>query len=351
MARTKVLIVDDSAVMRQMLREILSQDPTLEVVGVASDPLVARDKVLRLQPDVMTLDVEMPRMDGLTFLEKLMRAHPMPVVMISSLTERGCETTLRALELGAIDFVTKPKVDIADGTVQMADEIVEKVRGAAKAKIACARRKPAISPPPALATHALARTTHQVIAVGASTGGTEALCDLLEPMPPDAPGIVIVQHMPEKFTHSFAARLDSLCRVRVKEAEDGDRILPGHALLAPGNYHMEVLRSGAEYRVRVYSGEPVNRHRPSVDVLFRSCARYLGANAVGVILTGMGADGARGLLEMREAGARTIAQDEATCVVFGMPKEAIALGAAEETLALGQIPGCALRMAASLGNA
>lgn len=351
MTKTKVLIVDDSAVMRQILREILSSDPSLEVVGVASDPLVARDKVLRLQPDVMTLDVEMPRMDGLTFLEKLMRAHPMPVVMISSLTDRGCETTLRALELGAVDFVSKPKVDVADGTVQMAAEILEKVKAAAAAKIASVRKKVPAAPPRVLATQALARTTHQVIAIGASTGGTEALREVLEPLPPDAPGIVMVQHMPEKFTHSFAARLDSLCRVRVKEAEDGDRILPGHALLAPGNYHMEVLRSGAEYRVRVFSGEPVNRHRPSVDVLFRSCARYLGANAVGVILTGMGADGARGLLEMRQAGARTVAQDEASCVVFGMPKEAIALGAAEETLPLSQIPACALRMAASPLNA
>jgi len=348
MGKTKVLIVDDSAVMRQLLKEILSQDPSLEVVGAASDPMMARDKVLRLQPDVMTLDVEMPRMDGLTFLEKLMRAHPMPVVMISSLTERGCETTLRALELGAVDFVSKPKVDVAEGTVQLAGEIVEKVKAAAKARVAAVRRKAPAGPAPVLINQALAKTTHQVIAIGASTGGTEALRELLEPLPPDSPGIVMVQHMPEKFTRSFAARLDSLCRVRVKEAEDGDRILPGHALLAPGNYHMEVLRSGADYRVRVFTGEPVNRHRPSVDVLFRSCARYLGSNVVGVILTGMGADGARGLLEMRQAGARTVAQDEASCVVFGMPKEAIALDAAEEILPLSEIPSCALRMAASL---
>jgi len=348
MGKTKVLIVDDSAVMRQLLKEILSQDPSLEVVGAASDPMMARDKVLRLQPDVMTLDVEMPRMDGLTFLEKLMRAHPMPVVMISSLTERGCETTLRALELGAVDFVSKPKVDVAEGTVQLAGEIVEKVKAAAKARVAAVRRKAPAGPAPVLINQALAKTTHQVIAIGASTGDTEALRELLEPLPPDSPGIVMVQHMPEKFTRSFAARLDSLCRVRVKEAEDGDRILPGHALLAPGNYHMEVLRSGADYRVRVFTGEPVNRHRPSVDVLFRSCARYLGSNVVGVILTGMGADGARGLLEMRQAGARTVAQDEASCVVFGMPKEAIALDAAEEILPLSEIPSCALRMAASL---
>jgi two-component system chemotaxis response regulator CheB len=347
MAKIKVLIVDDSAVMRQILKEILSRDPAIDVVGVASDPLVARDKILRLQPDVLTLDVEMPRMDGLTFLEKLMRAHPMPVVMISSLTDRGCDTTLRALELGAVDFISKPKVDVADGTVQLADEILEKVKAAAQARIGAVRKKLAAGPARPLVSQALIKSTHQVIAIGASTGGTEALRELLEPLPPDSPGIVMVQHMPEKFTRSFADRLDSLCRIRVKEAQDGDRILPGHALLAPGNYHMEVLRSGAEYRVRVYSGDPVNRHRPSVDVLFRSCARYLASNAVGVILTGMGADGARGLLEMREAGARTIAQDEASCVVFGMPKEAIALGAAEEILPLGLIPAGALRMAAA----
>ena len=345
MPKIKVLIVDDSAVIRQILKEILSRDPCIEVVGVASDPLAARDKILRLQPDVLTLDVEMPRMDGLTFLEKLMRAHPMPVVMISSLTDRGCETTLRALELGAVDFVSKPKVDVADGTVLLADEILDKVKAAAQARIMGVRKKLAASPHRPMLSQALIQSTHQVIAVGASTGGTEALREVLEPLPPDSPGIVMVQHMPEKFTRSFADRLDSLCRIRVKEAQDGDRILPGHALLAPGNFHMEVLRSGAEYRVRVFAGDPVNRHRPSVDVLFHSCARYLGSNAVGVILTGMGADGARGLREMRDAGARTIAQDEASCVVFGMPKEAIALGAAEEILPLNQIPAGALRMA------
>jgi two-component system chemotaxis response regulator CheB len=347
MKKTKVLIVDDSAVMRQILKEILSRDPSIEVVGVASDPSAARDKILRLEPDVLTLDVEMPKMDGLTFLEKLMRAHPMPVVMISSLTERGCETTLRALELGAVDFVSKPKVDVADGTIEQAAEILEKVKAAALARIGGTRKKPAGSPARPLPSQALIKSTHQVIAIGASTGGTEALRELLEPLPPDSPGIVIVQHMPEKFTRSFADRLDSLCRIRVKEAEDGDRILPGHALLAPGNFHMEVMRSGAEYRVRVFTGDLVNRHRPAVDVLFRSCARYLGTNVVGVILTGMGADGARGLLQMREAGARTIAQDEASCVVFGMPKEAIALGGAEEILPLAQIPAGLLRMAAA----
>jgi len=342
MKKIKVLIIDDSALVRQLLTEILSHDPELEVVGAAMNPLIAREKVLRLEPDVITLDVEMPQMDGLTFLEKLMRAHPVPVVMVSSLTERGCDTTLRALELGAVDYVTKPRIDVADGTVQLASEIIEKVKAAARARIGVTRKRTEQAKTP-LVTRALLKTTHKVVAMGASTGGTEALREVLEPLPADTPGIVMVQHMPENFTRSFAGRLDSLCRVRVKEAEDGDRILPGHALLAPGNFHMEVVRSGAEYHVRVFQGEPVNRHRPSVDVLFRSCAR-LGSNVVGVILTGMGADGARGLLEMREAGARTIAQDEASSVVFGMPKEAIALGGAEEVSALGAIPARILRM-------
>lgn len=344
MTKTKVLIVDDSAVMRQLLTEVLTRDQTLEVVGAASDPFIAREKILRLEPDVLTLDVEMPRMDGLTFLEKLMRGHPMPVVMISSLTERGCDTTFRALELGAVDFVTKPKLDVASGTVELAAEIVEKVKSAAKARISKrAKSRPPVQPlTPISSGQALIRSTQKVVAVGASTGGTEALREFLEPLPADSPGIVIVQHMPEKFTRSFAERLDGLCRIRVKEAEDGDRILPGHVLIAPGNYHMEVFRNGAEYRVRTFSGEPVNRHRPSVDVLFNSCARHLGTNAVGVILTGMGADGARGLLEMHKAGAHTIAQDEASCVVFGMPREAIALGAADEVAPLSKIPAAVL---------
>lgn len=349
MNKTKVLIVDDSAVMRQLLTEVLARDPAIEVVGTAGDPYMAREKIMRLQPDLLTLDVEMPRMDGLTFLEKLMRGHPMPVVMISSLTERGCETTFRALELGAVDFVTKPKLDVASGTVDLADEILEKVKAAAAAKIVrgAKPRAPIETIAQAhngqVATRSMLRSTQKVIAVGASTGGTEALRELLEPLPADTAGIVIVQHMPEKFTRSFAERLNNLCRIRVKEAEDGDRILPGHALIAPGNYHMEVFRNGAEYRVRTYVGQPVNRHRPSVDVLFHSCAQYLGANAIGVILTGMGADGARGLVEMHQAGARTIAQDEATCVVFGMPREAIALGGADEIAPLDKIPAALLR--------
>ena len=347
--KTKVLIVDDSALMRQILSDLLGRDPTLDVVGTASDPYLAREKILRLAPDVITLDVEMPRMDGLTFLEKLMRAHPMPVVMVSSLTERGCETTLRALELGATDFVTKPKLDVTSGTLQMAQEIVEKVKAAARAKLraphSAAIPLAAKTPPPSAPMSF--RATHKVVAIGASTGGTEAIREVLTRLPADAPGIVMVQHMPEKFTLSFAERLNSLSKVNVSEARDGDRVLPGHALLAPGNFHMEVVRSGAEYRVRVFAGDAVNRHRPSVDVLFASCARQLGGNAVGVILTGMGADGAREMATMRRAGAHTIAQDEESCVVFGMPKEAIAMGGAAEVLPLDRIAPAILRAVAA----
>jgi two-component system chemotaxis response regulator CheB len=351
MPRTKVLVVDDSALMRQLLFEILSRDAAIEVVGTAQDPYGAIEKIRRLQPDVLTLDIEMPRMDGLTFLAKLMRAHPMPVVMVSSLTQKGCVTTLRALELGAIDFIAKPKIDVASGTVLLADEIVAKVKMAAGARPR-ARADRAVTPVTkaasaggARAGDALLTSTHKVIAIGASTGGTEALRDVLVALPASAPGVVIVQHMPEKFTRAFADRLDAICQVRIKEAQDGDRILPGHVLIAPGNFHMQVTRSGASYLARVAMGEPVNRHRPSVDVLFESCARYLGSNAVGVILTGMGADGAKGLLAMRQAGARTVAQDEASCVVFGMPREAIALGAVEDVLPLDRISGAVLRLA------
>lgn len=354
MAKTRVLIVDDSALMREVLTEILSQDPALEVVGAAADPYQAREKIMRLRPDVLTLDVEMPRMDGLAFLEKLMRAHPMPVLMVSSLTEKDCETTLRALELGAIDYVAKPHLDVRSGTLEIADEIVSKVKIAAQATIRRAVREPnpAGPPRPAAATNSpgvrssLFRTTHKVVAVGASTGGTEALVQLLAPLPADSPGTVIVQHMPEGFTRSFAARLDSLCRVRVKEAQDGDRILAGHVLLAPGNFHMEVVRDGAQFITRVFHADPVNRHRPSVDVLFQSCAQALGSNAVGVIMTGMGNDGARGLLAMHQAGARTIAQNEASCVVFGMPREAIAMGGADEVTPLDAMASAVLRLAA-----
>ncbi|MFY9854944.1 MAG: chemotaxis response regulator protein-glutamate methylesterase [Terracidiphilus sp.] len=335
--RSKVLIVDDSALMRQLLTQILNSDPELEVVGTAGDPFVAREKIISLNPDVLTLDIEMPRMDGLTFLEKLMRGHPMPVIMISSLAGKGADTTLRALSLGAIDYVSKPKLDVSNGTIEQAEEIIAKVKAAAKARV----RRPSASPAPSAQSAGKSyqfSATHKIVAVGASTGGTEALKDLLSPLPADFPGVVIVQHMPEAFTRQFAERLDSLCKIRVKEAQDGDRILPGHALLAPGGHHMAVARKGTEYAVHVYRGERVNRHLPSVDVLFSSCARNMGKNALGVLLTGMGADGAKGMLEMKQSGAFNIAQDEATSVVFGMPREAILLNAVDQVLPLDQIP-------------
>jgi two-component system chemotaxis response regulator CheB len=352
MKKIRVLIVDDSALMRQVLTEILSRDSEIEVVGAAADPYAAREKILRLNPDVLTLDVEMPRMDGLSFLEKLMRAHPMPVLMVSSLTETNCDTTVRALELGAVDYVTKPHLDVRSGTLDRAEEIVSKVKIAAAARVRRRTHSPfqpttdGMKSSPAPLSSVGFRTTHKIIAVGASTGGTEALVHLLVPMPADSPGILIVQHMPAGFTTSFAARLDSLCRMRVREAKSGDRVLAGHVLLAPGNFHMAVARSGVKISTRIFQSEPVNRHRPSVDVLFHSCAEILGANAVGVILTGMGDDGARGLLEMREAGAHTIAQDEDSCVVFGMPREAIELGGAAAIAALDNIPAAALHAAA-----
>lgn len=346
---TKVLIVDDSALIRQVLSQMLSRDRSLTVVGTAADPYAAWGKIKTLQPDVLTLDVEMPRMDGLVFLEKLMRLHPMPVVMVSSLTEKGYETTLRALELGAIDFVTKPTIDIKDGTNALASEIIAKVKIAATVRVKGRRSAPplpetkTVKHPPMPERHALVKRTEQVIAVGASTGGPEALRLFLSALPADAPGVVIVQHMPEQFTRAFAQRLDGLCRIRVNEARSGDRILPGHALIAPGNSHIEVARSGANYYVQLHMGAPVNHHRPSVDVLFHSCARALGANAVGVIMTGMGGDGAQGLLAMHRAGARTVAQDEASCVIFGMPKEAIAAGAVDDVVALEHIPTTVLQ--------
>lgn len=346
MAKIRVLIVDDSALMRQVLTGLLSEDPDIEVVGAAQDPYHAREKIKALNPDVLTLDVEMPRMDGLTFLDKLMTGHPMPVVMVSSLTEAGCETTLRALELGAVDFFTKPKLDLRCGIEEQAGDLIAKVKGAASARV---RRKALgvrseakpLSPYPPLLTcaNAMIKTTDTVIAIGASTGGTEALRELLQGLPPTTPPIVITQHMPEKFTKTFADRLDALCRIRVKEAVDGDSVLPGHALLAPGNYHMTLARSGARYAVRIDQAPPVNRHRPSVDVMFASVAAYAGANAIGVILTGMGADGARGMLTMKQAGAYTVAQDEASCVVFGMPKEAIKLGGVDKVLPLQDMTG------------
>ena len=346
--RIRVAIIDDSALMRELLSQILGHDREIEVVATAPDPVIGWERIKTSHPDVVTLDVEMPKMDGLKFLEMLMTHHPLPVVMVSSLTENGCETTLRALELGALDFVTKPKIDLQTGTVAMAAELCAKVKAAAQARLQ--PRRPASiqrGPRPAApsAGQALIKSTHKVIAVGASTGGTEALRELLVALPSDAPAVVIVQHMPEHFTRSFANRLDGLCRVRVKEAEDGDRLLPGHVLIAPGNYHLEVKRSGANYLTRIFQADPVSGHRPSVDVLFDSCSRVLGPHVVGVILTGMGSDGARGMLAMQRAGARTIAQDEATCVVFGMPREAIACGAVDDVLPLPRIASAALNAA------
>ncbi|MBI3602997.1 MAG: chemotaxis response regulator protein-glutamate methylesterase [Nitrospirae bacterium] len=344
MAKIRVLIVDDSALMRQVLTELLSQDPEIEVVGAAADPYIAREKIKALNPDVLTLDVEMPRMDGLTFLEKLMAGHPMPVVMVSSLTEAGCQTTLRALELGAVDFVTKPKIDLRDGLEAQAQELAAKVKAAAQVHVRS--RGPAVSSRDVAGTRvtltAMIKTTDTIIAIGASTGGTEAIRELLEVLPPHTPPIIITQHMPEKFTKAFADRLDKLCQITVKEAEDGDSVLTGQALIAPGNFHMTLQRSGARYCVRLNQDPPVNRHRPSVDVMFHSVAQYAGGNSVGVILTGMGRDGAAALLEMKQAGAYTIAQDESSCVVFGMPNEAIKLGGVDKILPLAQIPSSVL---------
>jgi two-component system chemotaxis response regulator CheB len=337
----RVLIVDDSALIRQLLTEIINDTPDLEVVGAAPDPLVAREMIRSLNPDVITLDVEMPKMDGLSFLEKLMRLRPTPVVMVSSLTDIGAEVTLRALELGAVDFVSKPKFDIERGVREYAQEITDKLRGAARAKV---RKYVPLSTSPAQKTDAVLAlqrvphiSTEKIILIGASTGGTEAIREVLGNMPPDCPGILVTQHMPEAFTKSFANRLNQVCRISVKEAESGERVLPGHAYIAPGHSHLLLRRSGANYMTELSDGPPVNRHRPSVDVLFRSAANCAGRNAIAVILTGMGKDGAAAMLEIKQAGAYTIAQDEASCVVFGMPREAIACGATDEVLPLKQI--------------
>jgi two-component system chemotaxis response regulator CheB len=339
----KVLIVDDSALIRSLLTEIINKQPDMEVVGTAPDPLVAREKIKALNPDVLTLDVEMPKMDGLVFLEKLMRLRPMPVVMVSSLTEKSSSITLHALELGAFDYVTKPKLDIRNGLQEYAEELTEKIRGAAKARL----QKPSFRSTSNIlehqknsadvvlaAEHHTFSTTEKIILLGASTGGTEALKAFLVDMPADCPGILITQHMPEAFTKAFAKRLDSLCKIAVKEAEHGERVLPGHAYLAPGNRHLLLKRSGANYVTGLSDGPPVSRHRPSVDVLFRSAANCAGKNAIGIIMTGMGDDGAAGMLEMHQAGSCTLAQDEQSCVVFGMPKEAIARGGVDEVVPL-----------------
>jgi two-component system chemotaxis response regulator CheB len=348
--KVRVLVVDDSASVRQTLVSILEADPQIEVIGTASDPFMAAKRIQEEIPDVMTLDVEMPRMDGITFLRKIMSQRPIPVVMCSSLTEAGSETLLQALEAGAVDIILKPRIGAADHLAESALRICEVVKSAAQARLGHTRPSirtgsasgpaakltaDAVLPPPS--GKAMARTTEMVVCVGASTGGTEALREMLIKLPANAPGIVIVQHMPEKFTAAFAKRLNSLCEVEIKEATDGDPVLRGHVLIAPGDKHMLLERQGARYHVSVRTGPLVSRHRPSVDVLFRSAARAAGANAMGVIMTGMGDDGARGMLEMHQAGAFTVSQDEATSVVFGMPKEAIAHGGVDKILPLDRI--------------
>ena len=335
--KIRVLVVDDSAVVRQTITDILNDDPDIEVIASAADPIIAVERMKEEAPDVITLDVEMPRMDGITFLQKIMSQHPIPVVICSSLAEANSGTTLKALEYGAVEIIQKPKM----GTKQFLEEsrirLCDAVKAAAQARLKRQPARPHVEPKltadvvmPKPKTNAMVETTEKVIVVGASTGGTEAIRVFLEKMPMDSPGIVIVQHMPENFTKSFAARLDSLCKMSVKEATDNDTVIPGRALIAPGNYHTLLKRSGARYYVEVRQGPLVSRHRPSVDVLFRSAARYGGSNVVGVIMTGMGDDGARGMLEMKEAGAYTIAQDEASCVVYGMPQEAVKLGAVDK---------------------
>ncbi|MFT3813852.1 MAG: chemotaxis response regulator protein-glutamate methylesterase [Acidovorax sp.] len=343
--KIRVIVVDDSALVRSLLAEIINRQRDMECIGTANDPLVAREMIREMNPDVITLDVEMPRMDGIDFLGRIMRLRPMPVLMISTLTERGAEVTMKALELGAVDFVAKPRVGLASGLNDLATQIVDKIRVAAVARV-----HRVTAPPPSAggAAHAPATpsagligrvSTEKIIAIGASTGGTEAIREVLTPMPPDSPAIVITQHMPPGFTTSFAARLNSLCQITVKEAVNGERILPGHAYIAPGGKQFHITRSGANYVAVVDDGPPVNRHKPSVEVLFKSVAAVVGRNATGVMLTGMGNDGAAAMREMRDAGSYNYVQDEASCIVFGMPREAIAHGAADEVLPLGQIAG------------
>ena len=343
--KIRVIVVDDSALVRSLLSEIINRQRDMECIGTANDPLIAREMIRELNPDVITLDVEMPRMDGIDFLGRLMRLRPMPVVMISTLTERGAEVTMKALELGAVDFVAKPRVGLASGLNDLATQIVDKIRVAAVAQV---RRAPSRDTPssagsgggaPVAQVSALLGrlSTEKMICIGASTGGTEAIKEVLVQMPADSPGIVITQHMPPGFTTSFAARLNGLCQITVKEAVNGERILPGHAYIAPGGTQFHVARSGANYVAVVDDGPPVNRHKPSVEVLFKSAAAVVGRNAFGIMLTGMGNDGAAAMREMKDAGSYNYVQDEATCIVFGMPREAIAHGAADEVLPLGQI--------------
>jgi two-component system chemotaxis response regulator CheB len=355
----RLLIVDDSALVRKLLTEIMGRDPEIEVVGTASDPYAARERIKQLNPDVITLDVEMPRMDGITFLENLMRLRPMPVVMVSSLTQSGADVTLRALELGAIDFVAKPKIDVAGSLADYTEELIAKVKVAAGARVSARSASPPrtaqLQPDKRHSADAVLaaapgkrvlRTTDRIIAVGASTGGTEAIRELLEVLPPDAPAVVISQHIPAAFSKPFADRMNRCSAMAVCEASDGQYILPGHVYIAPGDLHLLIERDGARYRCRLSSGPHVNRHRPSVDVMFRSVAQNVGPNAAGVILTGMGDDGARGLKEMLEAGAATIAQDEATSVVWGMPGAAVKLGGAQHILPLHRIASEVLTLTA-----
>ncbi|MBX9749688.1 MAG: chemotaxis response regulator protein-glutamate methylesterase [Roseococcus sp.] len=345
--KTRVLIVDDSASVRQALVRVIDQAPDLEVMGTAGDPFIAAQRIQQEVPDVIILDIEMPRMDGITFLRRIMAQRPIPVVICSTLTEAGSATLLQAVEAGAVEVIAKPRLDTAQYLMESEVRICDAVRAAARVRPgrrSATQGQPLVQrkltadvmlPPPS--SRAMARTTGRVVCIGASTGGTESLTEVLTALPPDCPGVVIVQHMPERFTAAFAKRLDGICRIDVKEAEDGDTVLPGRALIAPGNHHLLLQRSGARYYVAVKDGPLVSRHRPSVDVLFRSAAQYAGQNAAGIIMTGMGDDGARGLLEMRRAGALTLAQDEESCVVFGMPKEAIALGAAARVVPLSRI--------------
>lgn len=340
--KIRVLIVDDSALMRQILTAILSRDREIEVVGAAPDAYIANEKIKILKPDVLTLDIEMPGMDGLAFLGKLMVSNPMPVVMVSSLTETGCHKTLRALELGAVDFFTKPKLDLRAGIEEQAQDLNNKIKSAAKSRLIKRRSLGAIrSSAPSKGLPPLfpiVKRTDTVIAIGASTGGPRALQEILEVFPSNTPPILITQHMPEKFTKAFAKHLNSLCQISVKEAENGDSLLAGHALIAPGNYHMILGRNGGMYRVTINQAPPVNRHRPSVDVMFSSVAKSSGKTAIGIILTGMGNDGAEGMLEMKRAGSHNVCQDEESSVVFGMPKEAIAIGAVDVVCPLHDIP-------------
>ena len=349
--KIKVMIVDDSAVVRQTVRQALERDAGIEVIAAASDPLFAISHMQRQWPDVIVLDIEMPRMDGLTFLKKIMTERPTPVVICSSLAESGAAATMQALSAGAVAIITKPKMGVKQFLEDSANDVVQAVKAAARANASrlVPRAATPLNPAPKLSADAIlgaglgsganmVRTTERIVAIGTSTGGTQALEAVLTRLPAVCPGIVIVQHMPERFTAMFAERLNSLCALEVREARHGDRVMPGRALLAPGGKHMMLARSGAQYTIEVVDGPLINRHRPSVDVLFRSCAKFAGKNAVGVIMTGMGDDGARGLKEMRDAGASTLAEDESTCVVFGMPKEAIRLGGVDRVVPLTQIP-------------